>query len=64
MFCTQCGQKYSPNDRFCTKCGASINSLNEKKVPSSFKDETRGTECKETRERASFFHDRGIKKEV
>ena len=62
MFCTQCGQKYSPNDRFCTKCGASINSLKEKKVISSIKDETRQTDYKETIERASFLHDRGIKR--
>ena len=62
MFCTQCGQKFSPNDRFCTKCGASINSLNEKKVTSYIKDETRQTDYKETIERASFLHDRGIKK--
>ncbi len=64
MFCTQCGQKYSSNDRFCTKCGASINCLKEKKVPSSFKDGSREKEFKETIERASFFHDRGIKKMI
>ena len=52
MFCTQCGKEYSPVDNFCTKCGASINSLKEKKVPSSMKDKTKKTEYKETIENA------------
>ncbi len=62
MFCTQCGQKCSPNDHFCTKCGVSIKPLKEKKVPSPIKEKTRNREFSENVERASFFHDRGIER--
>ncbi len=62
MFCIQCGHKYSPSHRFCTKCGAEINSLKEKEVPSAIKDKNREKEFTDTIEKASFLHDRGIKR--